>query len=62
MPKFITRYDKYKDESFDIIMLKIKTGVIKCGKYSHLVKVDPKDESILKEKELFTDGQDNPSK
>lgn len=48
----IDRYDKYKDESFDIIMKHIRNGTIKTGKYSHLVKVD---KSAKIGKELFSD-------
>lgn len=48
--KGVSRYEKYKDESLDYILLQIKTGKIKVGKYSHLVKVSNKP---IKGKELF---------
>lgn len=48
--KCIDRYEKYKDESLDYIILQIKTGRIKAGRYSHLVKVSKKP---IKGKELF---------
>ena len=38
--KCVDRYKKYQDESFDRILIKIRKGEIKCGKYSHLVKID----------------------
>ena len=51
----VERYNQYKDESLDTVILKIRDGRIKCGRYAHLVKIDPK--KILKGKEFFTDGQ-----
>ena len=39
--KCVSRLDAFKDEDFDRIFLKIRKGEIKCGKYAHLVKVDP---------------------
>lgn len=50
----ITRLDKYKDTEFDKIILMIRNGTIKAGKYSHLVKVDKN--AKAKGKEFFTDG------
>lgn len=51
-------------ESFDRIILYIKTGKIKCGKYSDRVKI--KKNKIIKDKELFTNGpgksEDHPKK
>lgn len=52
--KGISRYEKYKDDDFDTIIMKINSGTIKCGRYSHLVKVDKKP---LKGKEFFKDGK-----
>jgi len=50
----IKRFKKYRDENFDHILLKMKSGEIKCGKYSHLVKIDKsmkfKDGELFKEK------------
>jgi hypothetical protein len=42
MAKCIDRLKQYQDESFDRILIKIRKGEIKCGKYAHLVKVDQK--------------------
>lgn len=53
--KCVNRYEKYKDESLDTIILKIRNGSIKCGRYAHLVRV--RDGKILKGKEFFTNGQ-----
>lgn len=52
--KGVNRYNEFKEEDFDAIILKIRNGIIKCGRYSHLVKVDknPKIEG----KELFKNG------
>lgn len=55
--KCIDRYEQYKDEDFDKIMLDIRKGNIKSGRYSHLVKVDKK--KIIKDKELFTNGKES---
>ena len=43
------RYEEYKDEYFDTIILKIRRGDIKCGRYAHLVKIDKKKEYNGKE-------------
>jgi hypothetical protein len=51
--KGCVRLDKYEGRNFDEIMLLIKQGIIKCGKYSHLVKVD---KNVKLGKELFSDG------
>jgi hypothetical protein len=53
----ITRYDKYHEEPFDSIILKIRNGTIKCGKYAHMVKIDKN--KIVKRKELFTNGEND---
>lgn len=52
--KCIDRYETYKDYDFDRIILAIKKGTIKCGKYSHLVKINKN--KIIKDKELFKNG------
>ena len=36
----IKRYKRYQDEDFDRVLLYIKDGTIKCGKYSDIVKVE----------------------
>jgi len=38
--KCIKRYERYKEEDFDKIILDIAKGVIKSGMYSDLVKID----------------------
>ena len=53
----ITRYDKYHEEPFDSIILKIRNGTIKCGKYAHMVKIDKN--AIIKRKELFANGKND---
>lgn len=53
--KCISRLEEYKDEDFDAIILKIKKGDIKCGKYAHLVKID-KTKKYGNRKELFRNG------
>ena len=55
--KGIKRYDTYKEENFDKIIMMIRKGEIKAGKYSHLVKVDKN--KIIKDKELFANGKDD---
>lgn len=57
--KCIDRYNEYKDDDFDSIILMIKNGKIKSGRYSHLIKID--DKKIMKGKEFFTDGEDSDS-
>jgi hypothetical protein len=57
--KCIERLQKYKTESLDSILLDIKKGNIKSGKYSHLVKID-KDQKI-KEGKLFKDEKESDS-
>lgn len=48
----IKRLKEYEQESIDVIILKIRNGTIKTGRYANLVKVD-KDFKI--KKNLFTD-------
>lgn len=55
--KCIDRLLQYKDDDFDRIIMYIKKGSIKCGRYSHLVKVDKK--AKIEGKELFNDGKNN---
>jgi len=47
------RLEEYKDEFFDTILLKIKRGDIKCGRYADLVKIDKNKK--YDGKELFKD-------
>lgn len=55
--KCIDRLLQYKDDDFDRIIMYIKKGSIKCGRYSHLVKVDKK--AKIEGKELFADGKND---
>lgn len=50
------RYMQYKDDYFDTVLLKIRKGYIKCGKYAHMVKIDKNKK--YNGKELFNDGKD----
>lgn len=50
------RYQKFKDSDFDVILLKIKKGEIKCGKYANLVKID-NDSKVELKGELFSNGR-----
>ena len=36
----INRYQEYKTENLDRILMYIANGKIKCGRYSDLVKID----------------------
>lgn len=56
----VERYEKYKDDFFDTIILRIRNGDIKCGRYSNRIKLDknlktPKGE-LFAEKEDKSDG------
>lgn len=51
--KCADRYEELKDEDFDTIILRIKMNQIKCGRYSHLVKVDKNKVYDDKKKEFF---------
>lgn len=55
--KCMDRFQQYKDENFDRIMLMIRNGTIKAGKYSHLVKIN--ENKIIKGKELFKNESDD---
>lgn len=55
--KAIERYEQFKDNSFDQVLLYIKTGKIKCGRYANLFKIQKN--KIIKEKELFKNGKNN---
>lgn len=58
MKECVERMYDYIDLDFDQIMIGINKGDIKCGKYSHLVKINDK---IMKGKEFFKDGNDGKS-
>jgi len=55
--KAIERYEQFKDNSFDQVLLYIKTGKIKCGRYANLFKIQKN--KIIKEKELFKNGKND---
>lgn len=52
----LERLEQYKDDDFDHIILQIRNGTIKSGRYSHLVKIDKNKE--VKGKVLFKDGKE----
>ena len=58
--KSIERYHQYAQDGLDTIMEHIRHGRIKCGRYSHLVKINKN--KIIKDKELFTNGKDGSGK
>lgn len=51
--KSTDRYEEYKDTELDIILLKIRNGTIKAGRYSHLVKIDKSKVYSEDQKEFF---------
>lgn len=57
--KCTERLKKYEDTEFDVIILQIRNGTIKTGRYSHLVKV--KDGKDIKGKELFKNATNSES-
>ena len=54
----VDRYEQYKDEDFDAIIMMIKNGKIKSGRYAGLVKIK---KNYKVGKELFGDGRDKES-
>lgn len=57
--KCIDRFQKYRSDDFDKILIDIRNGNIKSGKYAHLVKID--EDKRMKEGELFKDGKESDS-
>lgn len=53
----VERYNKYKEDPLDQIILLIRNGTIKTGKYSGLIKIKKEDE--VKGKELFKHAKNN---
>lgn len=51
----IERLEQYIHEDFDVVILLIKNGTIKSGKYAHLVKI--KNNKKIKGKEFFKDAK-----
>lgn len=51
------RYEEYNDSEFDVILMKIRNGTIKSGRYSHLVKIDKNKVYSDKQKEFFTENK-----
>lgn len=54
--KCVERFKEYEDEDLDRIILLIRNGTIKAGRYSHLVKVDNKK---MKGKVFFKNGKED---
>lgn len=59
--KSTERYQENKDDDFDMIIMKIKHGEIKCGRYSHRIKVKNKNINPIDEKELFKHAKNKDS-
>lgn len=53
------RFKKYEDEDLDTIMILIKNGTIKSGRYAGRIKLDK--DFKTKGKELFQDGKHRSS-
>lgn len=53
----IDRLNEYEKTDFDALILFIKSGTIKAGRFAHLVKVDPKKK--MKGKVFFDDGSES---
>lgn len=49
----IHRYHELRESDLGSILSKIRLGQIKCGKYAHLVKIDPTKK--IDRKRLFCD-------
>lgn len=58
MSKALERMLQYQDEDLDIVLLRIKSGTIKCGRFSHLVKVKGA-QKVPKKGVLFDDVRSN---
>ena len=56
----VERYEKHQDDDFDAILLKIKNGTIKSGRYANMVKINK--DWKLKGKEFFKDGRKEKDK
>lgn len=54
------RLKTYRESNFDEVILKIKYGVIKAGRFSHLVKVD-KNIKVPRKGVLFDERSDSKS-
>lgn len=57
--KAIERFKHYRDVELDKILIDIRNGTIKCGRYAHLVKVDP--DKKIKGKVLFKNEKSSDS-
>ena len=58
--KCISRFQQYRNDDFDQILIKIRNGTIKSGRYAHHVKVDG-DKKLIEGK-LFADGKSSETK
>lgn len=54
--KGIDRVERYRDESFDTVIMKIKSGEIRTGKYSNMVKIRKGYKTNVNNGELFKKG------
>lgn len=62
MSEATDRYQEYAENpEFDRLILLIKRGTIKCGRYAHRVKLDPKFR-IKKKGEYFNDTDNDSGK
>lgn len=57
--KCVDRFTKYRDDELDRILINIRNGNIKSGKYAHLIKID--ENTKIKSKELFGDEKSSNS-
>jgi hypothetical protein len=51
------RFEEYRDTELDVIILKIRNGTIKSGKYSHIIKIDKDPKVFKKELRIDEDGK-----
>lgn len=54
--KVFEKMKEYEEDGLDTLILHLRKGVIKCGKYSHLVKLK---KNYKVGKELFRNGNRN---
>lgn len=56
----VERLKEYEDDDFDHVLLLIKNGTIKSGRYAHTIKINKNIQ--MNGKEFFNDGKEyNPS-
>jgi hypothetical protein len=54
--KALSRFEEYRDTELDVIILKIRNGTIKSGKFINIIKVD-KNPKVWKELVINEDGK-----